>query len=179
MVVALARQFIKWDTLLFRSVISKTRTQRINRLLLWISMSADGQAYPVILLLVALVNSRNWIRSIVESLVSFAIELPIYKLVKQAVRRSRPFDRMVGIERLSAPPDLFSFPSGHTAAAFVVTILIGNSFPLALPALCVWASLVGFSRVYLGVHYPTDVLAGSILGVASAKAGLALSSILL
>ncbi len=179
MVVALARQFMKWDMLLFSSIISKTRTRRMNVLLFWISMSADGPAYPVILLLVALLNSRQWTRSVVASLVSFAIELPIYKLVKESVRRSRPFGRIAGIERLAAPPDLFSFPSGHTAAAFVVTILIGNSFPLALPALFVWASLVGFSRVYLGVHYPTDVLAGSILGMASAKAGLALSSLLL
>ena len=179
MVSELARQFAKWDTLLFSSVISRTRTRRLNKLLRWISKSADGSAYPVILLIVALASSNHRMRSIIGSLASFAIELPIYKLVKQRVRRTRPFERIAGFERLAAPPDLFSFPSGHTAAAFVVAILMGNSFPLMLPVMCAWASLVGFSRVYLGVHYPTDVVAGSILGIASAKAGLVLTSIFL
>ncbi|MFZ9887252.1 MAG: phosphatase PAP2 family protein [Myxococcota bacterium] len=64
-----------------------------------------------------------------------------------------------------APPDRFSFPSGHTAAAFALAISMFGAIPSAAPLLVLMAILVGWGRMYLGVHYPVDVLGGVFVGV--------------
>ncbi len=87
-------------------------------------------------------------------------------LLKPLVARPRPFALEPGIQLLIAPPGDFSFPSGHTAAGFAaVSALYFGKSRLWLPALAA-AVLIAFSRLYLYVHYPTDVLAGAVLGVA-------------
>jgi undecaprenyl-diphosphatase len=86
-------------------------------------------------------------------------------IIKPMVARIRPFDVNTNIILLIKAPADFSFPSGHTAAAFSAT------FSLAFGKNKIWipsailASLIAFSRLYLYVHYPSDVLAGFILGM--------------
>lgn len=85
----------------------------------------------------------------------------IVVIVKRAVRRARPaLDIQVSI-----PPDRFSFPSGHTAAAFAVAVAMSGAMPLLVPPLLVMAIVVGYGRMYLGVHYPLDVGAGAAIGL--------------
>jgi undecaprenyl-diphosphatase len=74
----------------------------------------------------------------------------------------------------SLPSDQFSFPSGHTAAAFAMATLVSFHFPILTLPVIIWALLVGFSRIYLGVHYPTDILAGIVIGVTSGFGGVML-----
>ena len=78
------------------------------------------------------------------------------------------------IARLITPSDKFSFPSGHTAAAFVFANIVVAFFPSLSIPLYLFATLVGLSRVMLGVHYPGDILAGMVLGLACSWAALAL-----
>lgn len=82
-------------------------------------------------------------------------------LVKRLVRRSRPSDEL----QASIPPDRYSFPSGHTAAAFSLAIAMFGSVPLLAPPLLLLAMCVGYGRMYLGVHYPLDVAAGAAIGL--------------
>lgn len=89
--------------------------------------------------------------------------------IKVIVRRDRPFVTYPDIEKLASGGS-YSFPSGHSSEAFSIATSLSISFPkwyVVAPAY-LWAGLVGYSRMDLGVHYPTDVLAGAVLGAGSA-----------
>ena len=99
-------------------------------------------------------------------LAGLALEVICCNLVlKPLVARIRPCDVNTAVELLVARPDDFSFPSGHTGASFTaVSALYSSRNRLWIPSL-ILAVLISFSRLYLYVHYPTDVLAGILLGV--------------
>lgn len=90
--------------------------------------------------------------------------------LKRSLTRARPDTAIAGFEPLAANPDSFSFPSGHTAAAFGVAVAFAGEPHGLGPATLLLAVGIGLSRVYLGAHYPLDVAAGAVLG---ASAGLA------
>ena len=86
-------------------------------------------------------------------------------MLKPLVGRMRPFTVNTGVELLINAPKDFSFPSGHTAASFAAAFaLLFVKNKLWIPSM-ILASLIAFSRLYLYVHYPTDVLAGILLGL--------------
>lgn len=89
--------------------------------------------------------------------------------IKLPLRRARPFERIGELCVLVKLPHDYSFPSGHTAASFAVARILMLAAPggAALAAL-VFAVLMGISRMYVGVHYLTDVLAGTVLGLLTA-----------
>jgi undecaprenyl-diphosphatase len=90
--------------------------------------------------------------------------------LKRSLTRPRPDVSIAGFEALAVNPDRFSFPSGHTAAAFGVAVALADEPHGIGPTTLLLATGIGLSRVYLGAHYPLDVLAGAFLGVC---AGLA------
>jgi len=98
------------------------------------------------------------------------LAIAISHLLKRVCRRSRPNRGIVGFVALAEDPDSFSFPSGHTAVAFGIAIaLIGQGSWLgALTLTLAWC--IAVSRVYLGAHYPLDVVAGVLIGIFSGLA---------
>jgi undecaprenyl-diphosphatase len=90
--------------------------------------------------------------------------------LKRSLTRARPDTAIAGFEALAANPDRFSFPSGHTAAAFGVAVAFAGEPHGLGPGALLFAVGVALSRVYLGAHYPLDVMAGGAIGV---LAGLA------
>jgi undecaprenyl-diphosphatase len=90
----------------------------------------------------------------------------IFKVLKRAVGRKRPCAIQPHCWATLLPPDQFSFPSGHSITAFAVAISLGAFYPPALPVLMFCASSVAVSRVVLGMHFLSDVIAGSALGAA-------------
>jgi undecaprenyl-diphosphatase len=144
--------------------------RRLVRILLRISFTADGWLYPILPLALLSQGSRPALRLLVELALGFALLVPSFKAAKHGVKRLRPGDGPWGLQQLVVPGDAFSFPSGHTSSAFLAATLLSALVPaLALP-LFTWAMLVALSRVVLGVHYPSDVLAGAALGLGCAVA---------
>lgn len=115
-------------------------------------------------------DNKEALQSATASGLSLLITAGITEITKHSVKRPRPY--------LAYPDDLvalhpvrgYSFPSGHTSLTFSIATSLSLSYPkwyVAVPSL-LWASGVGFSRLYLGVHNPSDVLAGAITGAGSA-----------
>ncbi|MBQ8514949.1 MAG: phosphatase PAP2 family protein [Ruminococcus sp.] len=96
-------------------------------------------------------------------------------LLKYLVARKRPFDKLKQIRPLIKPPKDWSFPSGHTTSSVSASLLMLCGLPVyvGIPAVFVgW--MIAFSRMYVGVHYPSDILGGVVMGVFSAWAGSSL-----
>jgi undecaprenyl-diphosphatase len=87
-----------------------------------------------------------------------------FKVLKRTVGRKRPCAIELHCWATVLPPDQFSFPSGHSITAFAVAVSLGTFYPAALPVLLFCAASVAASRVVLGMHYLSDVLAGSAVG---------------
>jgi membrane-associated phospholipid phosphatase len=113
-------------------------------------------------------GSRRAFRLAVPSVIgaTSAVEWPI----KALFRRRRPFIDLVRALVIGRRPDGWSFPSGHTAAAFSGAWVLSTVWPRKAPIFFGLASLVGFSRIYAGAHYPGDVFSGATLGLLIAEA---------
>ena len=95
-------------------------------------------------------------------------------LFKYAVQRDRPPTVILDPKPLMEVPTTSSFPSGHTSTSFACAYVISRLAPRLTIPVFVLAALIGFSRVYVGVHYPLDVVAGAIFGLIVARALLML-----
>jgi undecaprenyl-diphosphatase len=169
----IAQRVIRIDLFLFNLIVRWHINEAIRRFFYFVSRSADGHVYVIygIVLLVSGPLSRMIMLAL---LTAFAANLAIYYLMKNAIKRKRPFNAIKGLHHLIAPPDQYSFPSGHTAGAFIFAKFVGFQFPELSGIILFWAILVGLSRIILRVHYPTDVLAGTVLGLGTSHFGLTL-----
>lgn len=129
------------------------------------SRTADGVLYAVLPLLYWLLGGKHANALVLLVATAFAIERPLYYLLKNTCRRRRPPAAIPGYASVITAADEFSFPSGHTCGAFLFATLMCGFFGLWCLPLYAWAAMVGLSRVVLGVHFPTDTLVGALIGV--------------
>ncbi len=149
-----------------------TGKKSIDRIMFAFSHFGYGYAYPFIGIFVIIFDFSNSRSLISAGFISFFIEHTTHKLIKIKTRRIRPFKALPEIHNLIRPPDEFSFPSGHAAGAFMMATLLNHFYP-SLTLLCyIIAVIIAMSRIYNGVHYPSDVIAGSFLGIFSARTAL-------
>jgi undecaprenyl-diphosphatase len=124
------------------------------------------------LLLAVAVSGFSWSRPWLWTRVGAAILLAeaMSGALKEGIERDRPPVSRPEPEPLLETPTTFSFPSGHATVSFACATVLALAVPRLRWPLFALAALVAWSRVYVGVHYPGDVLAGAVLGVAIATA---------
>lgn len=141
---------------------------RLVRALGWISRLGDGMLwYSIIGMLAIFGGPRGWLCA-AQMATSGFVCLVVYKALKHATCRPRPYECCPGIRARTRALDRFSFPSGHTLHAVSFTLMVTLHYPLFGGMLWVFTTLVAFSRIALGMHYPSDVIAGAAIGATTA-----------
>jgi undecaprenyl-diphosphatase len=160
-----------YDVTLFAWVMRRKSQRFLVHCARWVSRTGDGYLYAALALVLAWSGHAQGMVLLECLALAFAVERPLYFVIKNGCKRDRP-PAALNIKSFITPSDRFSFPSGHTSAAFLVATLLGYFYPPLLPWLLLWASTVGMARVILGVHFPTDTLVGALMGVSVALASL-------
>ena len=176
-----------WDAGFLLYIQEYIRSDFLNPIMKVLTHSGDKGILLIVLILVLMIIPKT--RAIgIMSTISIAIEALLNNvLLKNIIARTRPYDEIEGLVNLVGRQSDYSFPSGHTGAAFavagamLVVALFGLpiiektgeirredaslTFKLVSVLLIMYATLLAFSRMYVGVHYPTDVLCGLLLGL--------------
>ena len=155
----------QWDALVLNRVFQGVRYRhRVTQVMAAVSRTGDGPLYGVAAIAVWLTDIPGAERFSAALLLAFAIERPIYYLLKNSFKRNRPAQVVPGVIAVVVPADQFSFPSGHTSAAFCFATVAGMLLAGSCNPIFLWAAAIGLSRIVLAVHFPCDVLAGAIIG---------------
>ena len=138
------------------------------------SRLGDGILWYLLILALPLLYGRPAVRPALVMALVGALGVVVYKLLKRACVRERPFITHAAIDPAMPALDRYSFPSGHTLHAVCFTLQASAHFPQLGSLLIPLALTIAASRVVLGLHYPTDVLAGAVLGALLGLLGLSL-----
>lgn len=156
-----------YDVSIFTWVMQRKHQRFFVRCARGISFTANGPLYLLLACVLFWWGGPLEMRLLACMALALLIERSLYFIVKNACKRDRP-PAVLNIKSFIIPSDRFSFPSGHTSAAFLMATLLGWYVPLLLPTLLTWAVLVGMARVILCVHFPTDTLIGALMGISVA-----------
>ena len=139
-----------------------------------VSRLGDGVLWYALMGAVLAIDGWHAALPVAHMLLVGAVGLALYKWLKSHTARPRPYQVHSAIRLGADPLDPFSFPSGHTLHAVAFAILFTAYYPALGPVVLPFALLVAASRLVLGLHYPSDVLAGAAIGATLAAGSLAL-----
>ncbi len=154
----------EWDVFTFRRIVTRCVRSPLIRVARQISHTGNGYLYPLMPLALLLAGAREPLTFLKLALLAFGAERIIYFFAKHAFKRKRPANILPNYRSVIIASDEFSFPSGHTSAAFLAVTLLVIFYGPAFAIGYVWSVMMAASRVILGVHFPSDVLVGSVMG---------------
>lgn len=140
------------------------RRQAIRRFFAIISRLGDGVFWYALMLALVALDGIDGLAASAHLAATGAVALLLYKVLKRWTRRPRPFASDIRIRAWVAPLDEFSFPSGHTLHAVAFSVVAVAHYPTLAWLLAPFSGCVAMSRVVLGLHYPSDVLAATAIG---------------
>lgn len=152
-----------------------SHSQRVALFFKTISRLGDGPFWYVMLLSVWATQGLAYSLQILYLILAGSVGTLIYKFLKHKTTRPRPYQVHQVIVLGERPLDHFSFPSGHTLHAVMVTIVLGYIQPVLLILMLPFTILIALSRMVLGLHYPSDVIVGAIIGASVASAVILLA----
>ena len=152
------------------------RQECMNGFWTTITHLGDGGMLWIALAVILLIPKKTR-RAGIAALIALALGALVTNVaVKNIVERIRPYETVPGLIRLIGEQRDFSFPSGHTCASFAAASAFYRTLPRRWGiVVIVLAALIALSRLYVGVHYPTDVLGGLVIGLIAGWAGWKLS----
>jgi len=159
--------------------------RRVNRwtpprwMRLWMvaaTRGGDGWLWYAVGLMVALDGGHERFHALLAAVLAVSVGITIFLSLKRACGRKRPCAMEPHSWATLLPPDQFSFPSGHTITAFAMAVSLSMFYPLLLIGLLFCAFSVALSRILLGMHFLSDVLAGAAIGSALGYAAALLLS---
>jgi undecaprenyl-diphosphatase len=163
-----------WDSALCIRFNGAVRIASVRALFRVVSRLGDGVFWYSLMLALLAVGGASALAPIGRMAGTGLACTLIYKWLKSKTSRPRPFAVENAVRAGADPLDPFSFPSGHTLHAVAFSIVATAFYPMLAWLLVPFTLLVAASRVVLGLHYPSDVLAGAALGALIASAFLAL-----
>ena len=165
-----------YDATIYRWFNQFQRSPKVTKAFRLISKTGDGYMYLAIGVLAMFIDTAHSKLFVMATLIAYLIEVPSFIGLKQVFKRNRPYVDIKGSYYSIQAADKFSLPSGHSAAAFLMMNMIAIYYPMFWLVALIWAVLIGLSRVILGVHYLGDIVAGALLGTASAMTAVAIVS---
>lgn len=156
------------DISILLSIQESIRVPWLNPVIVFITSLGNAGIFWVILSCALLIPKKTRRIGCISFLALFASLIINNLLLKNLVGRIRPYDTCAALHPLVAKPADYSFPSGHTGSSFASACVLYRHLPkkAGIPAL-ILALFISLSRLYVGVHYPSDVLAGMLTGIAS------------
>ena len=167
-------RLILWDAALCLRCNRASHQRGVRMVLQAASRLGDGVFWYTLMGALLLTHGRGALVPVLQMLFTGGIGVTLYKWLKKKISRPRPHKIMQNIALSTAPLDQFSFPSGHTLHAVGFTTVALAHYPELAWLLVPFSILVAASRPVLGLHYPSDVLAGAVLGMSVAGSVLLL-----
>jgi len=167
---ATLRELLRWDRALCMQLNGALRYDPLLRGFRALSWLGNGIFWYALMAALLALHRGEGVLPVLHMAFVGAVCTASYKMLKRGTVRPRPYQAMRGIAAGAPVLDTFSFPSGHTLHAVAFTLVASYYYPELAVILVPFTLLTAASRVVLGLHYPSDVLAGAVIGAAVALA---------